>query len=402
LDTDNDGIANRLDLDSDGDGCPDALEAGVSGTLTTGTVKNGLNGVVKTTSSNIASAVATGTYGLNGLADGVETAAESGVISYTSKYEPFAINRSLAACKDTDGDGVFDINDIDDDNDGVLDIKEYTSCTTPLNAIAPTTAGATANYNNNTAIFKNISGTSSKVSTRIDGSAIDVVQLSGTSSGSITFDRSYMLLNLVVADIDQGETISLKLYDYQNNLIQLSANNINQLGSNVEATYTTGNSITLKSISASASLDGSTSNVSNIKLQLTSIVKRIEFYKTAGANNTWVGLLSGCDDADTDKDGIPNHLDLDSDGDGCSDAIESKSSTTATNTTVYPIGTDANSNGLLNDYESATAGVINYTSFYDPFAISANLAACKDTDGDGISDNIDFDDDNDGILDAIE
>jgi hypothetical protein len=135
---------------------------------------------------------------------------------------------------------------------------------------------------------------------------------------------------------------------------------------------------------------------------LLSIVKRIEFYKTAGANNTWVGLLSACDDSDTDKDGIPNHLDLDSDGDGCSDAIESKSSTTATSTTIYPTGTDVNTNGLLNVYETATAGVVNYTSLYDPFATSANLAACKDTDADGISDDTDLDDDNDGILDAVE
>ena len=213
-----------------------------------------------------------------------------------------------------------------------------------------------------------------------------------------------MLLNLVVADIDQGETISLKLYDYQNNLIQLSANDIIQLGSNVNVNSynTNGNSITLASKTSSTSFDGSTSNVSNIKLQLLSVVKRIEFYKTAGANNTWVGLLSGCDDSDTDKDGIPNHLDLDSDGDGCSDAIEAKSSTTAASTTVYPTGTDGNTNGLLNVYESTTAGVVNYTSLYDPFATSANLAACKDTDADGISDDTDLDDDNDGILDAVE
>jgi hypothetical protein len=51
IDTDNDGIPNRLDLDSDGDGCPDALEAGVSGTLNSGDIKNGLYGVVKSTTT---------------------------------------------------------------------------------------------------------------------------------------------------------------------------------------------------------------------------------------------------------------------------------------------------------------------------------------------------------------
>jgi hypothetical protein len=127
MDTDNDGIPNRLDLDSDGDACPDALEAGVSGSLTTGIVKNGLNGVVQNT-TNVASAIVTGTYGLNGLADGVETAPESGVINYTSKYDPFALSKNLASCRDSDGDGVFDSDDIDDDNDGVLDAVESPNC----------------------------------------------------------------------------------------------------------------------------------------------------------------------------------------------------------------------------------------------------------------------------------
>ena len=108
---------------------------------------------------------------------------------------------------------------------------------------------------------------------------------------------------------------------------------------------------------------------------------------------------------DTDGDGILNHLDLDSDNDGCSDAIEAGVTTDATANFKYTFispSNDSNNNGLIDLKESATAGVINYTSSYDPFAISANLAACKDTDGDGVSDNVDLDDDNDGILDAVE
>ena len=42
-----------------------------------------------------------------------------------------------------------------------------------------------------------------------------------------------------------------------------------------------------------------------------------------------------------------NSLDLDSDGDGCSDAIEGGSSSTATSTTAYPSGTDTNTNGCF-------------------------------------------------------
>ena len=107
-------------------------------------------------------------------------------------------------------------------------------------------------------------------------------------------------------------------------------------------------------------------------------------------------------DIDTDGDGIPNRLDLDSDGDGCSDAIEASSSRTATSTSVYPTGTDVNTNGLLNNYEGTTAGSINYTSTYTKYSLDKTTNLCTDTDGDGVPDFFDLDNDNDGVLDAVE
>jgi hypothetical protein len=106
---------------------------------------------------------------------------------------------------------------------------------------------------------------------------------------------------------------------------------------------------------------------------------------------------------DLDNDGKLNHLDLDSDGDGCADAIEAGSSTTATSTSVFPIGADDNNNGLLDNYESTTlTGFTNYTSTYDPNALSIHISFCRDSDNDGIFDIDDLDDDNDGILDVVE
>jgi gliding motility-associated-like protein len=57
---------------------------------------------------------------------------------------------------------------------------------------------------------------------------------------------------------------------------------------------------------------------------------------------------------------------------------------------VYPSGADANANGLLNTYEGGTAGTINYTSSYNPYAIANNLAACLDSDADGINDEFEI------------
>ncbi|MBK8722683.1 MAG: hypothetical protein IPL95_10565 [Saprospiraceae bacterium] len=39
-------------------------------------------------------------------------------------YNAFALSATLNLCKDSDGDGVVDVNDLDDDNDGVLDAIE--------------------------------------------------------------------------------------------------------------------------------------------------------------------------------------------------------------------------------------------------------------------------------------
>jgi outer membrane protein OmpA-like peptidoglycan-associated protein len=91
-DTDGDGVPDRLDLDSDNDGIDDNVEAG-HGALDA----NG-DGMVD------------GPYGPNGLANAVETAPESAVLTYTPT--------------DTDSDGTPDFEDDDSDNDGLLDVVE--------------------------------------------------------------------------------------------------------------------------------------------------------------------------------------------------------------------------------------------------------------------------------------
>ena len=63
IDTDGDGIPDRLDLDSDGDGCGDAYEAGAA-TNKSPTFK------------------LSGPFGYNGLADSVETTTDSGTVNY--------------------------------------------------------------------------------------------------------------------------------------------------------------------------------------------------------------------------------------------------------------------------------------------------------------------------------
>jgi len=80
INTDNDGLVNRLDLDSDADGCFDAKESSVPSTkfdATTGLV--------------------TAAVGTNGLANDLETTTDNGIINYTSTYAN-AINALFTNC----------------------------------------------------------------------------------------------------------------------------------------------------------------------------------------------------------------------------------------------------------------------------------------------------------------
>ena len=65
---------------------------------------------------------------------------------------------------------------------------------------------------------------------------------------------------------------------------------------------------------------------------------------------------STCLTGQTDGDIIPNHLDLDSDGDGCSDALESgTSSSTTANYKFTGTASDFGANGFYNALEKTNA-----------------------------------------------
>ncbi len=166
--------------------------------------------------------------------------------------------------------------------------------------------------------------------------------------------------------------------------------------------------------------------------------------------------------SDTDGDSIPNHLDLDSDGDGIPDNIEAQSTNgyiapsgifsgngldTAYGSGLVPVNTDgvldgadfmdtdadndglndtleanltlsggSGNNGLdnafeaIDNYEDPNGTIDHANNFPDEDSDLGtggdvdfrDAVTLGDNDGDGINDNIDLDDDNDGILDEIE
>ncbi|MSY53909.1 MAG: hypothetical protein F2705_05580, partial [Actinobacteria bacterium] len=414
LDTDSDGIPNYLDLDSDGDGCPDAVEAG-----TTAISSSGVLSTAKLTTSVIPAP-----YGNNGFANGLETASESGVYkgTYTNSY---VLDASFNACTDTDGDGIANYIDIDDDNDGVLDTVESSP-------YAPCTLNSQVSFVNWGNAVTAANGTGGAVGTITqDGQTITVTWNDRGQQNTTT-----SLAGLNAASYPAGITGPSKaIQTFQNttsNTITFSkpvknpiiyAWSIGTPGGQIIHTFTgtySGTSspakITINPEATGMVVSGANSNILTNNegdglIKFSGTFDQIS-YSTSNTEN-WAGysLLvpinsSTCEtparDIDTDADGIPNRLDLDSDGDGCSDAKEAGSSTTATSTTVYPTGTDTNNNGLLNNYEASTAGTINYTSTYTNYALIKTINLCTDTDGDGVIDFFDLDNDNDGVFDAVE
>ncbi|KAI9549927.1 hypothetical protein GHT06_004512 [Daphnia sinensis] len=455
LDSDNDGTPNHLDLDSDGDGCADAVEAGSDKTATSTSVFPVTNGTTTDTNSNgLLNQYEGTTRCLNacldtdndavpnvldldddndGVLDAVEcpsvrlnvnesggtfgTAAAprdlsnttttgipmpqvyegttAGTIKYTSTYSDYAINNSINACLDTDQDGVADIIDIDDDNDGVLDITEQNACVTlgaDLNKLSFTGSAITAKTENSIST-KGGDVWASSYSTQN-------LKLPISLSFKVPSTTGYAMFGLMPAGNTQTPN------DWVDGAYKFYTQNTTAYGY-FGAAWDFNDPILpsdVLSIDISASGYVTVKKNGTVRKAFQGVVSDYKLAVSAYRASSFSDIMltdatnpakTVCADLDTDNDGIPNRLDLDSDKDGCADAIEASSSTTARGTTSYPTGTDTNGNGLLNNYESSTAGTISYTSTYY-YALNNAISVCLDTDGDLKPDVFDIDDDNDG------
>ena len=121
-------------------------------------------------------------------------------------------------------------------------------------------------------------------------------------------------------------------------------------------------------------------------------------------NGTWINP------ADTDGDGIPDYRDLNSDNDADNDALEGWDTDNDGTADTVPSGNDSDGDGLDDAYDNDDTQM-NPTNAQTPYSFP-NLdggtierdwrEAPTDTDGDGIPDTVDLDDDNDGIPDTEE
>ncbi|HHU25016.1 MAG TPA: T9SS type A sorting domain-containing protein [Bacteroidales bacterium] len=498
IDTDNDGIPNRLDLDSDGDGCPDAFEGDENVT------PEHLN------SDGSIDIVNYGDVNADGVPNLVNSGGAADIGGDVGQGVGYSNNQNINLCTDTDGDGVYDIYDLDCDNDGILDIDEL-YCDNPNLPIATTTGKGkyktqlgffdftgltwdhighehtvTATYNgvtyeakvtyidiynkqipNNTTTdltllpdnpnvpifigydmntwnvdnqpqmiknYYNVNGTNFKEAIFYDNTAGGNRQLYGEASFQIDV-KAYkenhpeepVPFQLVVFD---AEGSGLKLFnnwpgqvtftDLQGqgfqSLEKTGTANYDDIVTATHHTFTR----TVKKVDLSpdnrilyynhtANIPELASNVNGlfetIDYTMSSHSVRVDLKARSGAQAFGFAVRTLCD---SDSDGIPNFLDLDSDGDGCHDAIEGDE-----NVTSDHLNNDGSINITANGGVNAD-GVPNLVNAGGAADIGGDVGqgagysknplvnACTDTDGDGVPDIYDLDNDNDGILDIDE
>lgn len=261
---------------------------------------------------------------------------------------------SLTGYLDSDGDNITDICDIDDDNDGVLDEVE---CSNPAyNALEGLTASSTGvnltNLKAGDVLVK------SNIFT-VDGQAYDaLITLEKVSISSGTLQVNSGILEMVDADADvepyvvyslalvkNGTTtpvyfpyLSMELRDVDGDISSL----IEEVGyESAVAPYYFQIGENLKQSNFDFSTTTKFEQISNIRSQIPASSDNIThwlglIYNDYTTSKFFFGLrpnyktnlytrqiyhyiLIPCD---VDKDGVPNHRDLDSDGDNCLDITE--------------------------------------------------------------------------------
>lgn len=378
LDTDKDGIGNNTDLDDDGDTVQDAVE-----------VVNGTNPLLKDTDSDGLADNVEITKGTNplladtdgdGLSDGVEVAKLSNPNLPDTDADGYldGVDTSLLV-KDSDGDGLSDANEVlkatginnpDTDSDGVNDGTEVLKGTNPI--VADTDAdgrtdGQELAANTNPKLADSDAdglndgqeftlGTKPLAKdTDMDGVADGVEITAGTNPLNADTDGDGVSdgvevvrkTNALLVDTD-GDGVDDSLDTFPTNALETLDTDRDKIGNNADLDD-----------------DGDT------------VPDTLE--ATRGTNP----LLK-----DTDGDGLAdnleatrltNPLDTDTDNDGLSDGMEIAKRTN-------PLKPDTDGDGILDGVDAF------------PTVATANL----DTDGDKIANNLDKDDDGDGLTDLVE
>lgn len=331
----------------------------------------------------------------------------------------FSFSTISAQTVDTDGDGIVDQLDLDDDNDGIPDSAECS--VTPVNMVAWTNntdafpPTVTTAYNSFITAANSGAGGGIVRTRNTANNFQQISQIDATSeaqavtnneyvSYSITTGARYIAINQI-GYFAQSASVNNIAYTFT---LRMSSDN-----------FATNTQVHSPIIYSASGADITVNTLQTLYLSPNTTYQfRVYFYNVSGGAASVIGhddfKLRGGFECDTDGDNLPNRLDLDSDGDGCFDAIEGdenvllnqlNSNGSINITSNGGIGTTVGTNNgvpnLVNSGGAADIGA-DVGQGIGESQNAALLSACIDSDNDGVQNEFDLDDDNDGILDLDE
>lgn len=406
-----------------------------------------------TPSTPVAITTGTSTFDIifNPSAFGTRNAVIS-IVNGDSNENPYTFNLTGigATYNDSDGDGVEDNIDIDDDNDGILDTDEQSACTlSPLASTVETiflneTFGtgtdrvginvvnpdATTDYTLYTNADKQVydgkyvvyyklgSATNNSTDTEMVGTwgdyglTVSDDHTSGDTNGRMAFFNATAIVGQVFyelpidgivpnipvsfdfwainTDRSNAEYISTGHPNEQPRLIpRIRVDFVSTTSGLVIATYDTGDITRCNSGILCNPSDWKNFSYNPNLGSETSFKIRLSNISVGGLGNDIAidDIKISQTYCDNDSDGYPDIVDLDADNDGIPDIVEAGFKTLSNNKSRMVGQTDANGNGMADAVDSF---------------ISGGTYTLPDTDGDGVKDFIDLDSDNDTIFDIDE
>ncbi|MDB4497657.1 hypothetical protein N9254_09325, partial [Flavobacteriaceae bacterium] len=310
VDTDSDGTPDYLDTDSDDEGSDDTTEAGLtlSGNLGTNGLDNSYDGGADDYAD------------VNGSFDDTQTdnfpdadgdVSSGGDVDWRDAFDD----------TDTDGDGIEDAIDLDDDNDGILDDNEKACTSVPNSSNSFNASGTYTLTGDNGGLTIDISRLDNSFNMNINGTLLvpTQVQFDLTSYNS---PGGQSLLRFVSDGSAYGENgigsvhgisssspndVSLKLVIDPNGEVSLYGSKTP--GGALELMYIQTGDPQFNTISLNES--------GNNTVQIT----QMSYGPTYITGGYYFSELV-CSDQDTNNNSVVDRLDLDSDGDGCPDALE--------------------------------------------------------------------------------
>ncbi|WP_083923261.1 DUF4347 domain-containing protein [Echinicola pacifica] len=391
----------------------------------------------------------------------LEVGTSRGVISlpdYPYSLQCAGVVGGTLATDDYDGDGICNGEDLDDDNDGILDYYEACgSQSVPFTSLGQARAKVVKEgiyyFNLNGEVFSTFVDANGYVMVTIDygdgSGSLPQVNALGTSKAT---DGRGILSSAIFAQFTNLTEVRISSNTAQtpnkqgidavstnatllNKIISFSTLNRGVPDNNFNKSWVGTNATYLNGTATCTSTNGTTLNA-NI-FHPCGYTLGLHWIPSGGLQRAssnsgeilssqymriWVRAAVNTDDCgDSDMDGIHNEFDLDSDGDGCPDALEGNggitqadfisSSLAGGNTgpdfTGYATGVTVNLGNTVdaNGVPTIVTGGQNVgTGLLQGVDSDGNGLgdACQDTDGDGFLDGDDADDDNDGILDNLE